>query len=227
MQINKVMIAGMDNKVSIVELEKLKEEFPFVEWGVLFSQPKAGTNRYPDHVWIQEFCNSNTGDMSAHFCGVYAREILEKGIFDGAENLQSNFTAVQLNYNFGRSKNWKRNNLDTFIEEYDRDIILQYNKSNEFLLNLLPHNDKVRMLYDASGGRGTEITGIYNPVKQFYTGYAGGINVDNVDKICTNINLHPHNNEVWIDLESGARNQFNEFDLELVKRILSKTQKYI
>ena len=59
-----------------------------------------------------------------------------------------------------------------------------------------------------------------------YTGFAGGINEDNVDRICSTISLNPIEKEVWIDLESGARTN-DKFDLEKVYRILSKCEKYI
>ena len=133
MKINKVMIAGMEDSTSILGLEKLKEKFPFVEWGVLFTKNKAGRARYPSIEYINEFCNSNTGDMSAHFCGAYPREILEQGEFEELVTLNEKFNAVQLNYNFDRrQKYWKFINVLKFIRacgNINIDVILQNNKS--------------------------------------------------------------------------------------------------
>jgi hypothetical protein len=52
MKIDRVTITGADNNNTHEELLELQKKYPFVEWGILYSQKKAGENRYPtlDHI---------------------------------------------------------------------------------------------------------------------------------------------------------------------------------
>lgn len=231
MKINKVMIAGVDNNTSIKELERLTKLYPFVEWGVLFSKHKMGQQRYPDLAYINELCLADVGLMSAHFCGAYPREILEKRDYSEINSLNDKFSSIQLNYNFERSKGWDMTNISDITKGW-RCVILQLNKSNKehidrFLKYTKERDPKVRLLYDASGGRGTEIQTIEVPIWGNYTGYAGGINKYNIDRICSTIALHPNDRTVWVDLESGARDENNEFSIENAEKILELSSKYI
>ena len=226
MNIDKVMIAGIDNNTPITELERLTEQYPFVEWGVLFSKHKMGQKRYPSLDKIQEFCDASIGYMSAHFCGAYPREILEKGEFNEVVKLNSKFDSIQLNYNFSRSKKWDLGNLTDLLKITDS-VILQQNKSNESYLKSILYSGQIRYLYDASGGRGTEIKHIQTPKWLNYTGYAGGIKTHNVEAICRKIINNKDNRKVWIDLESGARDEFNNFSIQNAEKILEISSKFI
>jgi len=230
MKIDKVMIAGVDNQTSIEELERLTEKYPFVEWGVLFSKHKMGTKRYPDLDYIHRLTKAEVGEMSAHFCGAYPREILEKRDISEAAYWGSYFDSIQLNYNFSRSNKRSWENLLMLVDNVATDVILQYNRSNAPHLknkSFLEQSDHVRFLYDASGGRGTEIKHIENPLWENYTGYAGGINADNVNTICRKISKVKSNRIVWIDLESGARDEYNNFDITKAEKILEIAATYI
>lgn len=225
MKINKVTLTGADNKINL----KLQEQYPFVEWGILFSKSKEGQQRYPTQEHIEKQFIGNL-ELSAHFCGWWSKEILENQNFNLIRGLDKQFKRVQLNYNFKNSKNWNLIKLLNFAENYkEKSIILQYNKSNakaleEFQLNALPEN--IHFLYDGSGGRGTEIQAIDEPIGKYYTGYSGGLNVDNIDKVCEEINQSENKSEVWIDMESGVRTN-NDFDLLKVKNILDKCNFFI
>lgn len=236
MKITKVMIAGVDNQTSIKELEKIYNEFPFVEWGVLYSSAKNRA-RYPNKEFIDELCDANAGEMSAHFCGSYSRDILENGNFDDANDLHDKFTHIQLNYNFHtRVKYWNTYHVIKFLTTYERIVILQNNKSNHNYLipiykqfeniDIVDANYKLKILQDASGGRGKEITHIPKPSFHCNYGIAGGINEDNIVKIAKKVIEFNAPNQSWLDLESGARTD-NKFDTEKVKRILNKVQSFI
>ncbi len=224
MKIDKVTITGPDNKTKYLDLIDLQEKYPFVEWGILFTGSKEGEQRYPSLAHREkEFIG--VLNLSAHFCGWYARQVLEQQNFKLITELPSQYKRVQLNYNFKNSTGWNLNALLLFAQKCDRNIILQYNGSNRVNLdrwmevNTIPEN--INFLYDASGGRGTEINDIRPPIGDMYTGYAGGIGIDNIDSICSEVGRVPNINTVWIDLESGARTD-NEFDLDRVNRILYK-----
>jgi hypothetical protein len=98
----------------------------------------------------------------------------------------------------------------------------------------VPNN--VHFLFDSSGGNGLYDDTLFytEPILDYYTGYAGGINCENVESICkiitehkpTTLAYHPNNTNCWIDLESGVRTN-NEFDLEKVETILKITSKFV
>ncbi len=230
MNINKVTITGADDKINQNDLFDLSIKYPFVEWAILFSIAKEGELRYPSQEWIKTLVSNFKLDFSAHFCGWYSKQILEEQNFDLITNLHPNFKRVQLNYSFKHSKGWDLMGIIDYCNKYDdRSIILQYNKSNSDTLDPIIYTDlpsNLHFLYDSSGGRGTEITSINKPINTYYTGYAGGLNLNNIDSICKLINNFQSNALVWVDLESGARIN-NEFDLKTVEDILNKCKPFI
>lgn len=224
-------ITGADNPVHVKNLVDLTLKYPFVEWGILFSN-NSGRERYPDAQWKQtaESCLNN---LSAHLCGWWAKEVLQNQNFNIITELSPSYKRVQLNYNFGKSKGWDLDAVFIYAEAHpERSIILQYNKSNAPVLdsyrndifNRMPKN--IHFLYDSSGGRGTEIKTIDNPIDLSYTGYAGGLNTENIADICKKISIHNSNVDCWIDLESGVRSN-NQFDLNKVITVLEKTKPFI
>ena len=229
MKINKVTITGADNKTIYSDLLKLQEQFPFVEWGILFSKSKEGQQRYPTQEHIKK---QFTGalELSAHFCGWWSKEVLENKNFSLITGLSEQFKRVQLNYNFKNSKGWNLIDLIRFAEKNsNRDIILQYNNSNsksldDFKKEKLPNN--INFLYDGSGGRGTQIQKIDEPIGKYYTGYSGGLDIDNIDSICETIIKANNDLSIWIDMESGIRTN-NDFDSLKVKSILEKCNSFI
>lgn len=224
MKIDKVTITGADDRTSYNDLLTLQEDFPFVEWGILFSNSKEGQFRYPsaEHRKAQFIGELN---LSAHFCGWWARQVIEEGNYSLITELPKQYRRVQLNYNFGHSNKFKLDWLRNHAEDTDRRIILQLNQSNTIILDKWISKEnvssKVHFLFDASGGRGTQINKIQRPVGGHYTGYAGGITIDNLDSICCDIIRVKDAATVWVDLESGARTN-NVFDLELVRALLEK-----
>ena len=105
MEINKITITGIDNSNDIPELLELQKQYPFVEWGVLFAS-KPGKDRYPLPHVIEDFLTAGL-NLSAHFCGTWAKEPIEEGNFDYLTAIfKEGFKRVQLNYNFDRGKGW-------------------------------------------------------------------------------------------------------------------------
>jgi len=218
MIINKVTFTGADEKTNYNDLLDIQRLYPNVEWGILFS--KNGGNRYPNY---EKF----VGDLnlSAHFCGWYSREVLENQNFDLIRNLPKQFKRVQLNYNFKNSNGWNLFELLSFVNEYkEKDIILQYNKSNKVILDrflTIEPPSNIHFLYDNSGGRGLKIENIESPITDHYTGYSGGLNPDNIDEVCLLINSQKNDQNVWIDMETGVRTN-DDFDILKVKTVLEK-----
>lgn len=224
MKINKVTLTGIDDNTSIRELHYLIDRFRFVEFGVLFSTNHS-RQRYPAPETIKLF-NKRLVYLSAHFCGQYSKEVLEKANFSLIDDLGSAFKRVQINYTFEGNKKWEIEPLIKYLlENEDRAVILQYNQKNKSVLDdiIKEYADikNLHFLYDASGGRGEEIEKLGDPIGA-YTGYAGGINVYNVREIVNKIEKHDfymEDTNVWIDLESGVRTS-NEFDTHKARLIL-------
>lgn len=233
MKINRVTITGADGKNTYSELLDLQKQYPFVEWGILFSKSKAGSNRYPTLEHMEE---QFTGvlNLSAHFCGWYSKEVMENQNFDLITNLPKQFKRVQINYNFNNSEKWNLMDLMVYAMEHpERSIIFQYNENNANTLDviikgiregyLLPPN--IHFLHDASGGRGVKIQYAQEPFEN-YTGYSGGIDHENIGTICEQIFDSSNEKDVWIDMESGVRTN-NEFDLEKVRVVLDVVKTFI
>lgn len=229
MKIDRVSITWADNKVSYNALKNLQNKYPFVEWAILFSQFKSGQQRYPDASYRNELLLWEL-NLAAHFCGWYSKTVLETKDYSILTRLSEQFKRVQINYNFSSNDKW---NLQSFLDFVDttpeREYILQYNKSNSETLDKaeldgLPSN--VHFLFDASGGRGKVIETFPEPFHNIYTGYSGGISVDNIESICALITKTPNEASVWIDMESGVRTE-NEFDLTKVETILATYANYI
>lgn len=218
MKIDRVTFTGADNNTNIDKLISISKDNPFIEWGILFSLSKEGTNRYPSPYWVKEIIKSNL-NLSAHLCGEFSRQIIERKNYHFLSFLKK-FNRVQINYNFNNKKKHYINNLINYAVKNNKIIILQYNNSNSNILDKYQFPENFNFLYDLSGGRGVEITNINNPLYN-YTGYAGGLNNYNIEKIVKLIENKNNNKNVWIDFESGVRSN-NEFSIRKVNNILKK-----
>lgn len=79
------------------------------------------------------------------------------------------------------------------------------------------------LLYDSSGGFGRQISKVSAPDNKFFTGYAGGINPSNVQKIISLIDMSNINNKpYYIDMESGIRidNIFSISECNKIKALI-------
>ena len=227
MKVNKVTVTGADDNTSVEELKSLSEKYPFVEWGILFSAHKEGSHRYPSKEKISEIKNSGL-QLSAHFCGWYAKEILERQNFSLIDNLPE-FSRVQLNYNFSNSSMWNLIPLIEYTKNHpEKSIILQWNKSNKPFLQLEAHQSlppNINFLYDSSGGRGVDIAYIQEPFIN-YTGYSGGLKPTNIKGCLECIEEHNSIKDVWIDMETGVRTGDN-LDIDKVEQVLLICDKHI
>jgi phosphoribosylanthranilate isomerase len=230
MKINRITITGADDKTSLQDLVDLSVQFPFVEWGILFSLSRAGTNRYPSIKWIKGIGEVEPGtvNLSAHLCGIYPRDILQKNNFDVVVRTYVNnyFQRAQINFNFSNTE-WKSEYLLKLLKDTETQYILQANKSNAVVIEAIKETENFDILYDSSGGRGTEIKEIKPPFEKHYTGYSGGLNPDNIEAFCQQIIDYPSATSVFIDCESGVRDDKDEFDLNKVRKYLEICQKYI
>lgn len=224
MKIDRVTITGVDSNTNLLTIHNLQRDYPFVEWGILFASVDSNRPKYPSSNYREKLIGTEL-NLSAHFCGKWSQEVLEKRQFDLITDLPAEFKRVQLNYNFSRNTMWEMTPLLEYAKEHpERSIILQYNKANSTAIGIIPEKafpSNIHFLYDSSGGRGTVISEISGPLKNHYTGYSGGIGPETINGVLYGINNRSEDINVWIDMESKVRTE-NMLDLLLVKEILIK-----
>jgi len=229
MKINRVTITGADNKTEVDMMVEITKQYPFVEWGILFSPKRIGEERYPDMLWLDFLADAFNKDplpLSAHLCGGYTREMLSGNSTYHINHLEI-FSRRQLNFNASRN----RADLNAFfglLERQDFNFILQQNFSNLIVCEEARKRNlkNVAFLYDSSGGRGTIANEWKKPFDGFFTGYAGGLSPDNLADELKKIEQVCGDAEIWIDTETRVRTN-GVLDMNKVKQFLEIASKYI
>lgn len=224
-------LTGADDTTNPHDLLKLSQQYPFVEWGIIWSDKKVGTGRYPSLEWIKKFCElstdndgDNTMNISLHICGKAVVDFIH-GTNDTLEYIAEYFPRIQLNF--------RRDRVDVDIVDLrallnsysDKTIITQHNRHNEMLVHLLDGSENHAILFDTSGGRGVSpSSGWVAPYKGVLNGYAGGLGADNVLEQLSVIRELNGNKEFYIDMEGKLRTD-DKFDLVKVKEVLELVAK--
>jgi phosphoribosylanthranilate isomerase len=225
MKLRRVTVTGADDPVPHEALADLAREFPWLEIGVLYSLKRSGAPRYPSDGWRQElFRHVEARQISLHFCGDAARAAMA-GIVDGLPYVPGG-CRLQLN---GFSQ-WKLPALLLAHARQDLEIILQCDhmvSTRGKALHLRSMHENVVALFDASGGKG-----LYQPEEWFMApgdlrcGYAGGVNEFNVERAAALVAEFP-GGDTWLDLETGARDHQDRFDLAKVRRVLELAKPFV
>jgi hypothetical protein len=226
MKLKYVTFTGTDDKTDLSEVQRISKEYPFVEWGMLLSIAKAGSQRYPSKKNFIDINNLKI-NKSIHICGATCKSIVEEGILE--DNMIELFNCAmphanrcQLNFSI-KNTNVDLANLFWFIAKFTRNFILQQNKTNSpFIKGISPYvtrSGKVEILFDCSGGSGSVISEIPNLIPNIFCGYAGGLNPENLESKLQEIEAVVEDNEIWIDMESGVRTN-NEFDLKKLLNVV-------
>lgn len=216
MKIRTITISGADDKNDPADLARISVRFPRVEWGILLSKTNAGRSRYPSKDWIDSL---PALPLSGHLCGAWVRELTAYGentFFQERSEWSVKFRRYQLNF-FG-----------TRPEPHD-DFSEALKTLPEVIFQTVPGDDMYRRfgaspLFDASGGRGIapkdwpEHPGVY-------CGYAGGLTPDNVADALDAIALKVGDRDIWIDVESGVRDNL-DLNPDKVVRFLESVEKY-
>lgn len=232
--ITTVTLTGADDSISPKDLLTLHDDYPFVEFAILFSSKRQGTERYPSLVWIDELLTiSDNLNLSAHLCGDYAREAV-CGSHSGGELLKwlsPFFKRFQINYNFQHGYAHNMMTFNDILYRYPNNkFILQYNENNNsvcetYCIEKIPN---LEFLYDASGGRGAKATKLCKPIKHHRTGYAGGISPENIINVCESVSDIAGKKNVWIDMETHIRsNNDMLFDFNKCNLVLAKAERFI
>jgi hypothetical protein len=223
MKLKFVTFTGADNQTNARDMLALSKQFPFVEWAILFSKTKQGVKRYPDFNWIE---NSLTilkdCNLSAHLCGQWVSEAISQGLTFLDTPVAPFFKRIQLNLGKSRLhkllKNkdfWDRNLSET------HQVIIGGNFPEDIqnVQNCTP-------LFDCSGGHGISPEKWQKPFLSL-SGFAGGLNQNNIEEQLCKIAEVAKDQEIWVDMETGVRNQQDEFDLNICEDILKKAIKWL
>lgn len=231
----RVTITGADDNVDIRDMLYLSILFPFVEWGILFSNAsdRIGTPRYPTEAWIkslERIADKEWVKLSAHVCGSLSRSIVSgMGDMGWYDKWGKMFGRMQIN---GWPKPGERGAESSF--HYARHLrlnanthklryILQAREASDLPLVAAEAYGWADVLYDPSGGRGVD-AGVW-PQGPTVTrcGYAGGIGPHNIDSVLDSL----PEGWAWIDMESGVRDEQNRLDLRKVRTVLEAVERKI
>lgn len=246
MQVSTVTLTGADDGVSQQSLADLSHQFPFVEWAILFSPSRQGSDRYPSREWIEglvevakqyKIDNGVSMNLAAHLCGEYSRQFLrgfsEVWVEEWPE-LSRHFQRIQLNISdflftdtefLGLAKSSSQGEVSW------KEVIVQTRRPFERATYISSANScdlgQISLLYDASGGKGLSPKKWPKPPSaNVRFGFAGGIGPHNVEEVLGEIKKFVTLHDSWIDMETGARDAVG-FSLERCREVLSKSKYYI
>jgi len=198
-----ITFTGIDARTDLVRADYLARKYP-IEWGLLFSI-KNGDCRYTSNQLVKEVLAIN-GRKSAHLCGKYFKDIYFTQRYVDLPIYIDEFDIIQVN----GVKDASKAEMMSFY--FGVPIILQ--TQQRFFENHI-NSDKVRFLYDCSGGKGIDLDYVPSSMSGSIVGYAGGLGPGKVDNL---VNQIPGDGDFWIDMETHVRT--NEwFDLDKVERV--------
>ena len=179
---------GADDSVNPRLLALIGQNYPLVEWGILFRPDKEGQPRYASKEWISRLSNLLNNNkpptqqkirLAAHLCGTHVNNLLTscdpssaKAIDDflyqlyewGFRRVQVNATAVNGVYT---DKLGEGKTMESFIRTINAhpklEFIVQKNDETEPLWSALLKRgecpENIVFLHDESKGTGKEVTG--------------------------------------------------------------------
>ena len=245
-----VTITGADDNTEIMDLLDLSSRYPFVEWGILFSQSKAGVARYPSLDWVNELkelhshfaAKNNPPNFSSHLCGKWVSDLIDQGevtFFKNNQELFPLFGRVQINcYREKLKEAVNSPNFWKAVLRLDKPIILGGNYANIELDVRKCSQYSIYPLFDSSGGNGKSCTSYHEPFtfvkvdlekrthiqNSMFCGYAGGLGPDNISEELDKILDATGTNQFWIDMESRIRTD-DHLDLNKVEKVLEIVSK--
>lgn len=227
-------LTGADDSTEPLWLWKLAADYPVVEWGILYSQSRQGTGRYPSYEWLDQLAaRIQAGPaprFALHVCGTAVSQLL-----DGEAHMLERiapYARVQLNF---RACAHDVPALLQLLAHYpSKQFITQHNLHNQWLWKELLRRPNHQVLFDASGGRGItphEWPLVLNHGGQDWPnaqhpvcGWAGGLGPENLATQVPRIQAAACGRLWWIDMENSLRDNADRFHLGLAGLALRNLQ---
>lgn len=237
MILDRVTLTGADESVDPQDLIKLSREFPFVEWGILFSGSRKGVPRYPAAGWLLALGNLHWAvpsiKLSAHLCGRWVRDLVLKGDFTWMTEFKAlvhAFDRIQLNFHADKHDSCQ-GFVDRLAEHGGKEYIFQLDGVNDSLYRWIAGEGVAvaSPLFDTSGGAGMLPHTWPEAIQGTYCGYAGGLGPQNVAGQIRQISERaPGGTKVWIDMETKIRTDDDQrFDLWKCRAVLETASRYV
>lgn len=229
--ITKVTITGADDSVNPIDLVKLSEKYPFVEWGILLSRKSMGKPRFPSYQWMQTLYEHKEGlNLSGHLYGAWVNEILMADVSPISQLgiIWNMFSRIQINTHGVKHEHSAI--MPTLLKIYnEKEFIFQFDNTNRTILDFAwDCGVNCSALYDLSHGAGVLPSEWPKPLTNIKCGYAGGISPDNIEGQISLINEIVGDKDTWIDMETHVRSNGDyQFDLQKVERCLEISAKHI
>lgn len=234
MNLNRVAIAGGDESVSPEDLVKLSEQYPFVEWSILYDGETKPLNRFPSVEWIRELVRLSRErevamgsplNLSLHLCRKAVKDLFS-GCSESLAPIQdilTGFQRIQLNVVMKNEYQYLPQlpeNIQRLPRAYQIIVQLTGDALNEEVGEmLLAAGIDVAWLHDKSGGLGITVENWPAP-KDPYCGYAGGLSPETLAEQLPRIAEAAGDHPFYIDLESGVRDSEDHFDLTRAEQVL-------
>jgi len=233
MRLKYVTMTGADNSIDPNKLKDISFDFPFVEWGILFSKSKKGKSRYPSSKWIKSFlkvAEKNEINISCHICGSWIDDILN-GDFTMLKEIPEvvkKFKRIQLNFHGGSVDKNNYQKIFDQLSKLDAQYIFQVdNADNELFNAAVKYGLNASCVFDLSHGTGVSPDEWPEKAKGQFCGYAGGLGPDNIREQLIEINKIT-DDIVWIDMETKIRSDDDKkFDMSKVVTCLKASSQYV
>lgn len=225
-----VTITGADDSIAPDDLIDLTARYPFVEWGILFSQDRFGTPRYPSMKWVDwltDIAAEQSIPLSAHLCGRFARAALAadwawQRALGGKDWF---FGRVQINCGHNPEPA-----IGPMLREWpttQRVIVQCSDKNQHWIEGAVEDGARFDVLYDTSGGRGILPPRWPMAIDGALCGYAGGLGPENIADNMPCFIEAAGGRSFWIDMESKVRSDDGAFfDLSKAERALKAARPF-
>lgn len=233
--LDRVTITGADDSIALGDLSVLPyTDYPFVEWGILFSAKQEGSPRFPSKLWLQSLkslkeLNPNM-KLSAHLCGRYVRDLVQEGRetwFEQHSDLWHIFDRIQLNFH-GQWHTISKEFLDVLPRFKGKQVIFQVDGINDMAWVKCQNYCDAVPFFDASHGAGVMPEDWPKPFTGVYNGYSGGLGPENLVLQIPKILAATGSERIWIDMETKVRSEDgSKFDLDKVRACLMAAASFV
>lgn len=228
MILGQLTITGADDNTDQHDLVKIQQDYPFVEWGILFGN-RDGRPRFPTAKWVQNLCDKGL-NLSCHLCSKWVDSF----------RVGNHLFANERSFEFGLFKRCQINthaerfiphpNFPFLLADNPKQYIIQMDGVNNELFEatdfFLREEDRdgarVVPLFDLSHGAGVspeKWTDLEQETGCPYCGYAGGLGPENLEEQLKKLADTVGRATVWVDMETNVRNG-RDLDLKKVVKCL-------